>query len=65
MYDIERYNKSRDELIDKMWKHRCDGQPSEDYKVILQSGKWLVLDVGGDHVIPIVYCPYCGKELLV
>ena len=53
------------EDIEKVWKHRCEGQ-SDDYKVILQSddGKWDVLDVGVQHVIPIVFCPYCGCKLI-
>ncbi len=56
-----------------MKEHFCNGQ-NEDYKIIYQEqwedlsqtkwiGKWYVLDVGGDHVIPIIYCPYCGKDL--
>ena len=59
-------------MTDVKKEHTCVGQ-SEDYKVIHQSGfnsytkqsfeEWLVLDVGGDHVIPIDYCPYCGKKL--
>ncbi len=59
-----------------MKEHFCDGQ-SEDYKIIYQEqwedisqtkwiGIWFVSDVGaGDHVIPIIYCPYCGKDLRI